>query len=314
MPLWDSYNSSFYWKAIKDCLNGETIVDVVSSSSDITNVVGNRPYVSCSISSSPFHAIADFTQSVKGFSVTTSRTSSYSKKRYYTDENGDLQSYIQSEASVEYDYTVSIMNTGLLGRFAFYFAVANGTELTFPSSPTQVDGWDRLFDLKHKITPSSSDDVGTWSYTTRQENGDETTESGEIRPNGRPSHENGAIYLLSSSPDTLYFTLADTLEGIGLRLYEQGQLAFPSEDHLWFAAASSSFANRLDAYDITNDPDPDLSSTTISSPTSGLNMEGLSIEGPRRLESDEEPENPVSGDIVRTYNYTDTQSLSWLSY
>lgn len=318
MPLYNAYTNSpqRYWKDIKNCLNGETIVAKASNLSDIEDVIDSSPYMSCDISSSPFHALANFAQSVKGYSVTTSRSSSYQKKVYYIDENDEVQSYIQREASYSYQYNVTLVNTGLLGRFAFFEDVPSGQQLSFPPSPIQVDGWNRLYDLKYKIAITASDDVGTWNYTSRNTDGDEVTESGEIRPLNRPALSFSEVISLNNSPDTLYFKLASSMDGVRLVLYKDGNQDSPPDCRFWFAATTNPFVtrNHLGAYDVTNNPNTNLSSSPIVSPVSGMNMEGLAIEGPARLEDDEDPSDPQGGEIVRTYTYNDSHSLTWLYY
>lgn len=320
MPIYNSYtNPSRYWEDIKKCLNGDTVVGrnrVHSSFADMINYIGDdAAYVSADVSSSPFHAIANFTQSVKGFSVTTSRTSTFSLKRYYEDENNEIQSYIKEEASFQYNFTATFVNTGSRGRIPFRFDVPSGQELVFPSNATQVDGWNIVYDIKSRIEVSSSDDVGSWSFTSRTQSGDETTNSGEIRPIGRTAYGGGfSINMVESDPETLYFVLAQTMPGVLLGLYKDGSPANVLSDHNWFAASNIQFAQFLRTYRITNDPNTDLSVSTVSSPVSGLAMEGLSIQGPNRLEDDPQPSDPENGDEVRTYTYNDSQFLTWLYF
>jgi hypothetical protein len=273
-------------------------------------------YVSADVSSSPFHAIANFTQSVKGFSLTTSRTSTFSLKEYYEDENDEIQSYISDSVSFQYNFTTTFVNTGSLGRIPFRTNVPSGQELVFPSKATQVDGWNNIYDIKSKIEVSSDDDVGSWSYTSMDRSGNELTQSGEIRIAGRNSYSSGgfAINMVESDPDTLYCVLGQSIPGVVLRLYKNDEPVNVAYDHLWFAASDSAFAYLLRTCRITNDPDTDLSVSPVSSPVSGLAMEGLSIQGPPRLEDDPEPEDPQDGDEVRTYTYSDSMSLTWLYF
>jgi hypothetical protein len=303
-------------------MSGQRLVDSVRTAANDPANQTSGVIISADISSSIFHPIAQFSQEVRGFAVTTSRTVSYTNKTYYEDDEGDIQSYERVTASMNYSFTEDYINVGERGRLPYFNDVPEEQELQFPDKPIRIDGWGYVYAKKSLVSASGSDVVGSWSATERFEDGSSpVSESGDCVLTSRgdiPFMQSSDVAILESNNNKMYFILNGGIaEGPEVSMYDNGSPTTFRDGSLWFGG--SSFGPSVDPiFSITKSttfPDPATHEySSVSSPISGVNMEGLRIYGPLQETSDTEPTTPVDGDVVRTYTYSDSMSLTWLYF